>query len=153
MTLLVFILGGVLAKNLIEGNTTTTVNMTKEQQMIVLINNYRQSHNLRKLTMNVGLRTAARLHSQDMLARGYFDHRGFPDRVRRHHQSYFVGENIAFGNGGSGTAKGVMYLWQNSPPHKAILLTAGWKKVGVGIATGTYDGANDVSMTTADFSS
>ena len=39
----------------------------------------------------------------------------------------------------------------HSPPHRAIILTAGLHRVGLGLATGTFDGTAGAVMATADF--
>ena len=43
--------------------------------------------------------------------------------------------------------------WMESPEHRAIILTADLRRVGFGVATGTFKGQNAVSLATADFSS
>jgi hypothetical protein len=39
----------------------------------------------------------------------------------------------------------------HSPPHRAIILTAGLHRVGLGLVLGTYDGNSGAVMATADF--
>ena len=43
--------------------------------------------------------------------------------------------------------------WMQSPEHRSIILTADLRRVGLGVATGTYEGQDAVSLATADFSS
>lgn len=143
--------GGVAAKNILEGKSAVS-SASREQQLIVLINNYRVSHHLHRVTLSNGLTLSARAHSRDMLANGYFDHRGFPQRVRKYRHASYVGENIAWGTGDFGEPSGVLSLWRSSPPHKKILLTARFTRVGVGIASGTFFGQSDAVLTTANFS-
>jgi hypothetical protein len=38
-----------------------------------------------------------------------------------------------------------------SPPHRAIILTAGLHRVGLGLAGGTFQGTSGMVMATADF--
>jgi hypothetical protein len=38
-----------------------------------------------------------------------------------------------------------------SPPHRAIILTAGFKRIGISLATGTYNTTPAATMATADF--
>jgi hypothetical protein len=59
------------------------------------------------------------------------------------------------GAAGSLPAAQALALWVASPPHLAILLTPGWKQVGIGAvaapdAGGVYDGAS-VLIVAADF--
>jgi uncharacterized protein YkwD len=87
------------------------------------------------LTMAPGLRCAARVHSMDMSARGYFDHTN-PDGEkpwdRFDHAGYdwsSAGENIA---AGSGTAARVMEGWLDSDGHCANLMSPDFTEIGVG---------------------
>jgi uncharacterized protein YkwD len=128
-----------------------------EGQVLVLLNGIRHENGLSTLTGSVALRNAARSHSSDMLKRGYFEHNSpneaFGTRIRRFVDSPLVGENIAWGTGHYGTAKGIVTLWMRSAPHRHIILMADLHRVGLGIATGSFKGAQDAVMTTADFSS
>lgn len=152
IALLIAIVGGsIVAKNILEGKTASTT-ASKEQQLVVLINNYRKTHHLKALTINPGLSSAAREHSQDMLDKGYFDHRGFPQRVRKYRNANYVGENIAWGTGGYGDPSGVLSLWRSSPEHNKIMLTARFSHVGVGMISGTFSNQRNAVVTTADFS-
>ena len=49
-------------------------------------------------------------------------------------------ENIAWGNGSYGTPEGIVSQWMRSPSHRAVILTAGLHRVGLGLAFGTYQG-------------
>lgn len=143
--------GGVAAKNILEGKSAVSY-ASREQQLIVLINNYRVAHHLNRVTLSTGLSRSAREHSEDMLRNGYFDHRGFPQRVRKYRHASYVGENISWGTGDFGKPKGTLSLWQSSPPHKKILLTARFTRVGVGMVSGTFFGQGNAVITTANFS-
>jgi uncharacterized protein YkwD len=90
-----------------------------------------------------------------MLAKSYFDHNG-PDgvwdsRIARYLKSPLTGETIAWGTGSYGSANGIVSMWMNSPPHRAIILTAALHRVGLGLALGTYAGTPGAVMATADF--
>ena len=92
-----------------------------------------------------------------MLRRGYFAHddaHGTWDaRIRRSVQRHEVGEILCFGSGDDATPAGMVKSWMASPEHRAIILTPVLRRVGLGVATGTYEGQNAVSLATADFSS
>ena len=112
---------------------------------LVLLNGIRHEHGLGRLTGSAALRDAARLHSSDMLERGYFQHNSpnetFDKRIRRFLKSPLVGENIAWGTGHDGTAQGIVTLfWMHPRKHRRIILMR-LHRVGLGIATGTYRGA------------
>src|SRR4029079_3016536 len=111
-----------------------------EQQVLVLLNEIRQQHGLSNFTASTQLRNAARFHSADMLERGYFEHdspsEAWDVRVGRYIQSSMVGEDLAWGTGSYGTSEGIVSQWMPSPTHRAIILTAGLHRVGVGFASG-----------------
>ena len=129
---------------------------SSEAQIISLLNEIRADHNLTPFTANTQLRSAARFHSSDMLQKAYFEHDGLNEtwdaRIKRFAKSTLYGENIAWGQGSYGTPAGIVNQWMHSPTHRAIILTPQLKKVGIGLATGTFDGAQGAIMATADFS-
>jgi uncharacterized protein YkwD len=127
-----------------------------EQQVLSLLNDIRTQHGLSTFTASTQLRDAARSHSDDMIRRDYFDHDS-PDqawdvRVAHYMKSSLIGENIAWGTGSYGTPEGIVSQWMHSAPHRHIILTAGLHRVGLGIATGTFDGTPGAVVATADFS-
>ena len=128
---------------------------SSEQQVLVLLNEIRAEHNLSPFTANSQLRNAARAHSADMLKNGYFEHDGLKEtwdaRIARYLKAPLTGENIAWGNGSYGTPAGIVSQWMHSPTHRAIILTAGLHRVGLGLVTGTFDGTPGAVMATADF--
>ena len=128
-----------------------------ESQVLVLLNEIRHEHGLGALQGSVALRGAARAHSADMLARGYFRHdapnESWDKRIRRYLKSPLVGENIAWGTGSYGSPEGIVRMWMNSPPHRHIILMASLHRVGLGVAVGSFQGSRDAVMATADFSS
>jgi uncharacterized protein YkwD len=126
-----------------------------EEQVIVLLNQIRASHGLGALTPSAPLRSAARAHSADMLLQGYFDHDSRDEtwiaRVSRYVRSPLIGEDIAKGQGAYGTAAGIVAQWMRSAPHRAVILTAGLHRVGLGLAVGVFNGAPGAVIATADF--
>ncbi len=133
----------------------TSKRASDEQQVLTLLNQIRSQHNLTPFTMNPQLRNAARAHSTDMLQRGYFDHNSpsetWDARIARYLKSPLTGEDIAWGQGSYGTPEGIVSQWMHSPTHRAIILTTGLHRIGLGLATGTYSGASGAVMATADF--
>jgi uncharacterized protein YkwD len=91
------------------------------------------------LVQDARLDCAARLHSQDMFERDYFDHTNPDgeapwDRMERAGYAYGrAGENIAFG---STTAGEVMQQWMNSDGHCANIMSPGFVDVGIGYHAG-----------------
>jgi uncharacterized protein YkwD len=135
--------------------TKSSKQATGEQQVLVLLNDIRAQHGLTPFTANTQLRNAARFHSSDMLQKSYFDHnsptQAWDARVRSYLDASVIGEDIAWGNGSYGTPAGIVSAWMHSAPHRAVILTAGLHRIGIGIATGSFQGAPGTSMATADF--
>ena len=72
-------------------------------------------------------------------------------RISRYLKGVSVGENIAWGSGSLGSPEGIVSQWMHSAPHRRIILTAGLHRVGLGIASGTFDGTPGAVLATADF--
>ena len=127
-----------------------------ERSVLALLNDIRHEHGLPAFVASNALRGAAREHSSDMLSRGYFEHdsskESFDRRIRRFLKSPLVGENIAWGTGKYASAEGIVSLWMHSPPHRRIILMSSLRRVGLGVATGSFQGNPGAVMATADFS-
>jgi uncharacterized protein YkwD len=128
---------------------------SSEQQVLALLNQIRQQHHLPSLSSSAPLRTAARAHSLDMLRNAYFDHGSAGEsadvRISRYLKSTLTGEDIAFGVGPLGSPAGLVAQWMRSPEHRAVILMPGMRRVGLGIALGTFGGKRNTVMATADF--
>lgn len=98
------------------------------------------------------LTQAARAHTSDMLRRDYFAHGNFPGRMAAFHVAMrTAGENLAWGSGPYGRAAEVVQEWLASPEHRANLLAAGYSRIGIGLARGTFLGTGGATVVTADF--
>lgn len=90
------------------------------------------------LEMSPALRCAARVHSADMVDRGFFDHQnpdgeGPSDRVGQAGYSFTaLGENILQGFGSLSTAEEAVQAWLASPPHCENIHTDAFTETGVG---------------------
>jgi uncharacterized protein YkwD len=109
-----------------------------ETEALWHINQERARNGLPPYRLDVRLVLAARAHSQDMAARGYFSHVSpegttFDQRVRAAGYPSPGGEVIA---GGQRTPASAIQAWMNSPGHRAILLHASLQHFGLGLATG-----------------
>ena len=126
-----------------------------ERVVFKLLNEIRREHKLPPFTFSAALRKSAREHSSDMLARQYFEHNApnetFDHRIRRFLNSSLVGENIAWGTGRYATPSGLVNLWMHSPKHRDIILMKSLRRVGLGVAVGSFAGSPDAAMATADF--
>jgi uncharacterized protein YkwD len=135
--------------------TRVTYQAGSEQQVLVLLNQIRRQHGLGGLAFSTPLRASARGHSADMLVNGYFDHDSpsgaWDARIARYLQSPMVGEDIARGTGPAGSPARIVSQWMQSPGHRRTILTSGFRLVGLGIASGTFQGVRGAVMATADF--
>jgi uncharacterized protein YkwD len=125
---------------------------------LCVLNAQRTRRNLRPLRLNYRLSRAARRHSRSMARGRYFSHtsRGgasFVDRIRRtgylaRVRSWYVGENIAYGSGTLSSPASIGRAWMNSPPHRANILRASFREIGIGLASGTPAGERGATYTT-----
>jgi uncharacterized protein YkwD len=123
-----------------------------EHALLQEMNQARAAHGLRPLTLDVTLQRAARAHSLDMLRRDYFAHGPFASRILRFGvRGPIVGENLAWGVGTRGEARGVVAGWLNSPLHRRNLLRPGFRRVGVASLVGSFRGAEGARVVTANF--
>ena len=119
--------------------TAPAGNASYEQQVLTLTNAQRAATGCPALTWNSTLASVARAHSQDMAAKGYFDHNtlsGTTSAQRLSSAGYayrLMAENIA---AGQATPSAVMTSWMGSAGHKANILNCSLKELGVGYATG-----------------
>ncbi len=110
-----------------------------EQQVVDLTNAERSKAGLAPLKLNVELSRMARIKSEDMRDKNYFDHNsptyGSPfDMMRKFGISFTAaGENIA---AGQKTPQAVVTGWMNSPGHRQNILNANYTEIGVGYAAG-----------------
>jgi uncharacterized protein YkwD len=104
------------------------------------VNSIRGSSNLPRLRKNGRLTLAARAWSRTMVREHFFAHEapGKPmlsGRVRApgYRRYSALGENIAWGTGSAASPAAIVAAWMRSPPHRAIILTRGFREAGVGI--------------------
>lgn len=122
---------------------------SSEASVLKAMNGARTSHGLVPLRVDYRLERVARAHSTDMLHRQYFAHTDFA--VRMHGSGArgpVFGENLAWG---PVSAQWVVNRWLASPEHRANLLRPGFRRVGVGTASGTFAGYAGAFVVTADF--
>lgn len=108
-------------------------------QVLALVNQERSKVGCSPVTADGGLAALATAFSEDMAARGFFDHTdpdgATPwDRAAKAGVDGLGGENIARGQA---DAAAVMDAWMNSPGHKANILNCDYKTLGVGVHFGS----------------
>ena len=137
---------------------------TLESGVLKDLNAIRAQHGLVPLHLNAQLSAAATQHSVEMGQDGYFEHTShdgtaFWKRIAHWYGSasygyWSVGENLLWSSPDV-TPSGALQLWMNSPEHRANILTARWREIGVAAvhlasAPGTYDNL-PVTIVTTDF--
>lgn len=106
-----------------------------EKEVYELVNKVRAQNGLSQLKWADDLAAVARAHSRDMINRKFFSHNNPDglspfDRMKAAGISYrTAAENIAYGQK---TPEAVMNAWMNSSGHRANILNANVKEIGVG---------------------
>ena len=129
------------------------------------LNHARADYGLRPLRPDVRLATAAEQHSVDMVETGYFGHESsdgsvFWKRIKLLYRprtspgTWAVGENLLWQTQ-SVTARAAVRAWLRSPGHRANLLDASFRDVGIAAvlaarAPGVF-GYRRVVVLTVDF--
>jgi uncharacterized protein YkwD len=162
---LVGLLGALAAPAAHSGKVANRVAISSLESGVLLdLNKIRAQHGLQPVKISARLTASAAQHSKEMGADGYFEHSShdgtsFWKRISRWYgqngYSYWsVGENLLWSSPNVDSA-GAMQLWMNSPEHRANILTARWREIGisavhVAAAPGTYKGL-EVTIITTDF--
>lgn len=142
-SLIVLILALALVSKCQEPDATADIDV-RRNYVIGLINQVRdqQGTGLGPLYMDAALNEQAQKHSEDMVARNFFDHTNpdgqLPqDRATAANFTYGVSENIAHGYS---TLTKLHNALMNSPPHFSNTNKRYWTRAGVGIKAKTpYD--------------
>jgi uncharacterized protein YkwD len=128
-----------------------------ERAIVTVVNQMRVQRGLPPLRLSRRLNRAADAHTHEMLRNDYFDHvssdgSSFARRIHRYTRAGLVGEALAALGQRDGVARAVVQMWMNSPPHREVLLTRGFRRIGVGRHWGTLSGRG-YTVVTADFAS
>ena len=119
---------------------------TQEGEMLTLINQARASHGLPALRVNSTLHSVARWRSKDMNDRDYFSHSipnppggsVFNELHRRGVCYTAAGENIGWNNFPDDVATQTLFNgWMDSAPHRALILSKDYTRIGIGAFKGT----------------
>jgi uncharacterized protein YkwD len=130
-----------------------------EAPLLAKLNATRRSQGLPVLRRSGALARAAADHARAMGQRGFFSHSSADGtsavtRIRRYYRGSAVGEAILWRSPDVSAAEAIQ-MWLNSPPHRAILLSRGYREVGfaavqVENAGGAF-GNRSVTIIVADF--
>ena len=114
-----------------------------EAATLCLVNVQRARHGERALRANADLDRSAAAHSEDMVARNYFDHTSpagetLLDRIKAStylppRAGYILGENIALGTMQLATPAAIVASWMRSPGHRANILNGDFRDSGLGV--------------------
>ena len=162
---LVALLGALAAPSAHSGKATTRVALSSlESGVLVDLNRIRAEHGLQPVKISARLTAAAAQHTREMGAAGYFEHASgdgtaFWKRIdhwygQSGYHYWSVGENLLWSSPRVDPA-GALELWMHSPEHRANILTARWREIGISAvhfaaAPGTYEG-RPVTIITTDF--
>lgn len=114
-----------------------------QANVVALTNNSRAAISLPALSMNAKLNAAAQTKANDMMARQYFSHIT-PDNKQP--WDFIAAQGYAYQGAGENLgvgflqAEGLNDAWMNSPGHRANILNGAFKEIGVGIASGMFQG-------------
>jgi uncharacterized protein YkwD len=119
------------------------------------LNHARKRHDAGRLRTQAALAQAAQRHASDMRRRRYFAHESpggqdVGDRLRRAGYAragcaWSAGEILAWGAGPRSTPAALVDAWLDSPPHRRVLLSDRYGRVGLGLRGGTPAGGGGVT--------
>jgi len=115
--------------------TPKSADLSMEESILELINQYRKSKGLGSLKMHIAISEESKKHSADMANNKVpFSHDGFNSRAKRLETKITglrsVAENVAYGQR---SAKEVVEDWIKSPGHK-MNIEGNYTQTGIGIA-------------------
>jgi uncharacterized protein YkwD len=121
----------------------------------------RGQNGLSVLADNDALDTAAAAHTDDMLARGYFEHETpeggtFDQRIlsagyARPGDGWSLGENLIWADGDLVTPAALMRSWMNSEGHRENILKPDYRELGLAVRLGTPTGETVGVTVSAEF--
>src|SRR4051794_2608973 len=122
---------------------TASDGATVDSATLCLVNAIRGAHHLHALHANGQLAKVASSQVASMIRWDYFaDVRPSGQtplslvgvmRYPAHSAGFAVGQNIAWGTGSFASPEHIVSEWMASPPHRAIILTSGYRDAGVAV--------------------
>jgi uncharacterized protein YkwD len=119
------------------GPATAGASTSAEKRMVKKVNSVRAGHGLRPLRGSRRLGGSAARYARRMLRADYFGHQ---PRIRASSRYSRLGENLAWHTGLRPRVRYTVRAWLNSPPHRALLLSGGFRWLGAGLARGRLHG-------------
>ena len=121
----------------------------------------RSQHGLGTLAFNGALVAAAAAHTDDMVARGYFEHNTpdggtFDQRIlsagyARPGDGWSLGENLIWADGDLATPAALMTSWMDSEGHRENILKPAYRELGLAVRLGTPTGEAGGVTVSAEF--
>src|SRR3954447_5462498 len=135
---------------------------TARSATLCLLNIQRRHHHLRALRFNHKLALAGLRHARDMVDKQYFAHdapsgQDFVQRILKTDYvpaaaSWFLGENLAWGDHSKSTPREIVRAWMASPEHRHNILTRGFHEIGIAIVVGApVDGVTQAATYATEF--
>lgn len=115
---------------------------------LCLLNAERRRHGIGSVRSDGQLAKAARRFSVHMVSDRFFDHvspsgstlssrvRGGTSYLRGRVRGWSLGENLAWGAGKRATPRRIVSAWMKSSGHRANILGARFRQIGIGVVTG-----------------
>jgi uncharacterized protein YkwD len=121
----------------------------------------RSKKRLGTLASNAALDEAAAAHTDDMVARQYFDHDSpeggtFDQRIlaagyARRNDGWSLGENLIWASGDLATPASLMSSWMASEGHRRNILNPRYRELGLAVRLGTPTGDTGGVTVSAEF--
>ncbi|MEK7569727.1 MAG: CAP domain-containing protein [Patescibacteria group bacterium] len=138
---------GFLVQSLVVFDKTKFLAAVLPGVLTTLTNEARAENNIPAVTENALLDQAANLKAADMAEKGYFAHTS-PEGVTPWYwlgevgyRYSAAGENLAVNFSDSAD---VARAWMNSPSHRANIVRSDFTEMGIGVASGTYQGRSTI---------
>jgi uncharacterized protein YkwD len=129
---------------------------------LCLLNVERRRYHEKRLRSNDKLAIAGDRHARDMVQKHYFSHdapsgQNFVERIKATRYvppaaTWSLGENLAWGERSRATPRQIVGAWMASPPHRANILTAGFREIGIAVVRGApVAGISDAATYATEF--
>ena len=123
-----------------------------EHSFLEDVNAARAAHGLRPVRLDETLERAAREHTARMIDDGVFAHGDWWQQLEQlGARGPRLGENLGWCAFPASAPRRIVGLWLSSPDHRAVLLRAGFDRVGIGAAIGPFKGFDRAAVVTAEF--
>ena len=106
-----------------------------EQRLLSQINSYRAGHGLKPLRFSHSLSRSSRRFARSQMRRDHFGHAA---RIRASRAFRALGEVMALRRGWRLRTAPVMRQWRRSAAHRYVLLSTGFREVGLGRSRGRF---------------